>query len=89
VILEDLGKRSSLQLGEQVDKAGVRLGVLQKGIENAVAESMQVHAAGRLEEFEKTLDELARKSVDRCRGMLAGGLNSLARSLGEQFRLDD
>jgi hypothetical protein len=88
VILEELGKRSSQQLKEQVDEAGVRLGVMQKGIENAVAESMQVHAAGRLEEFEKTLDELARKSVDRCRGALAGGLNSLARSLGERFRLD-
>ena len=34
-------------------------------------------------------DDLSKRSVERCRGALANGLNSLARSLGEQFRLDD
>jgi hypothetical protein len=50
---------------------------------------MRLQAAGTLESFEKSLDDLSKKSVERCRGALANGLNSLARSLGEQFRLED
>jgi len=76
-------------LTEQVDEASVRLGIIQKGIENAVSESMRLQAAGTLESFEKSLEDLSRKSVERCRGVLANGLTSLARNLGEQFRLED
>src|SRR5215472_11319052 len=89
VILQELGTRSAKELTEQVDEAAVRLGIIQKGIENAVSESMRLQAAGTLETFEKNLDELSKKSVERCRGALANGLNSLARNLGEQFRLED
>jgi len=88
VILEELGARSAKDLQSQVDEAGVRLGIIQTGIENAVSESMRVQAAGTLESFERSLDELSRKSVERCRGALASGLNSLVRSLGDQFRLE-
>jgi hypothetical protein len=88
VILQELSTRSAKELTEQVDDAAVRLGIIQKGIENAVSESMRLQAAGTLETFEQNLNELSRKSVERCRGALANGLNSLARNLGEQFRLD-
>jgi hypothetical protein len=88
VILEELGTRSAKDLQSQVDEAGVRLGIIQQGIENAVSESMRVQAAGTLEAFEGSLDQLSRKAVERCRGALASGLNSLVRSLGDQFRLD-
>jgi hypothetical protein len=88
VILGELGTRSTQKLENQVEQAGARLGIIQKEIENAVSESMQVQAAGTLEAFEQSLDELARKSVERCRGALASGLNSLVRSLGDQFRLE-
>jgi hypothetical protein len=88
VILEELGTRSAKDLQEQVDEAGVRLGIIQKGIENAVSESMRLQAAGTLETFEEDLAQLSRKAVERCRGALASGLNSLVRSLGDQFRLE-
>ena len=88
VILAELGARSAKDLQSQVDEAGVRLGIIQTGIENAVSESMRVQAAGTLEAFEQSLDELARRSVERCRDTLASGLNSLARNLGDQFRLE-
>ena len=88
VILEEFGTRSSQALENQVEQAGAKLGIIQKGIENAVSESIRVQAAGTLEAFEQSLDELARKSVERCRGALASGLNSLVRSLGDQFRLE-
>ncbi len=88
VILEELEKRSAHHLAEQVDKAGVRLESIQKEIENAFSEAMREHAAGTLEAFERSLDEVAGKSVERCRAALASGLNSLVRGLGEQFRLE-
>jgi hypothetical protein len=88
VILEEFGTRSSQALENQVEQAGAKLGIIQKGIENAVSESIRVQAAGTLQAFEQSLDDLARKSVERCRGALASGLNSLVRSLGDQFRLE-
>jgi hypothetical protein len=88
VILDELGTRSTQKLENQVEQAGARLGIIQKETESAVSESMRVQAAGTLEAFEQSLDELARKSVERCRGALVSGLNSLVRGLGDQFRLD-
>jgi hypothetical protein len=88
VILEELGTRSSQKFENQAEQAGARLGNIQKDLENAVSESMRVEAAGALEAFEQRLDELARKSVERCRGALASGLNSLVQSLGNQFRME-
>jgi DNA anti-recombination protein RmuC len=88
VILDELGTRSTQRLENQVAQAGARLGTIQKEFENAVSESMRVQAAGMREAFEQSLDELARKSVERCRVALAGGLNSLVRSLGDQFQLE-
>ncbi len=88
VMLEELGTRSTQKVENQVEQAGARLGIIQKEIENAVSESLRVQAAGTLEAFEQSLDVLARRSVERCRGALASGLNSLVESLGDQFRLE-
>jgi hypothetical protein len=49
---------------------------------------MRVQAAGMLEAFEQSVDELARRSVERCRTALASGLKSLVGSLGDQFQLE-
>jgi glutamyl-tRNA reductase len=88
VILDQLGSRSTQKLEHQVEQAGARLGIIQKEIENAVSESVRMQAAGMLQAFEQSLDELARSSVERCRAALAGGLSSLVRSLGDQFQLE-
>jgi hypothetical protein len=88
VILDQLGSRSTQKLEHQVEQAGARLGIIQKEIENAVSESVRMQAAGMLQAFEQSLDELARSSVERCRTALAGGLSSLVRSLGDQFQLE-
>jgi hypothetical protein len=87
VILEELGIRTTQKLQNQVEQAGARLGTIQKEIENAVSESMRVQAAGMLEAFDQHLDDLARRSVERCRTALASGLNSLMQNLGDQFQL--
>jgi hypothetical protein len=88
VILDQLGTRSTQKLQNQVEQAGARLGIIQKEIENAVSESLRVQAEGMLEAFDEHLDELARRSVERCRTALASGLNSLIRNLGDQFQLE-
>ena len=88
VIFEELGTRSTQKVETQVEQAGARLGIIQKEIEIAVSESMRVQAAGTLEAFEQSLGELARRSVEHCRGALASGLNSLVRALGDHFRLE-
>jgi len=38
-----------------------------------------------LQDFEHSMDELARLSIERWRQRLASGLNTLARNLDEQF----
>lgn len=88
VILDQLGTRSTQKLQNQVEQAGASLGIIQKEIENAVSESLRVQAAGMLEAFDQHLDELARRSVERCRTALASGLNSLMQNLGDQFQLE-
>jgi len=87
-IFQELGTRSTQKVETQVEQAGARLGIIQKEIEIAVSESMRVQAAGTLEAFEQSLGELARRSVEHCRGALASGLNSLVRALGDHFRLE-
>jgi hypothetical protein len=88
VILDQLGTRSTQKLQNQVEQAGARLGIIQKEIENAVSESLRMQAAGMLEAFDQHLDDLARRSVERCRTALASGLNSLMQNLGDQFQLE-
>jgi hypothetical protein len=88
VILDQLGTRSTQRLQNQVEQAGARLGIIQKEMENALSESLRVQAAGMLEAFDQHLDELARRSVERCRTALASGLDSLMQNLGDQFQLE-
>jgi hypothetical protein len=84
-ILEDMGTRGTQRLGEQVNKAAANLEIIQKQVESAVSDSMGAYAAQSLESFEKNLEELAGQAVERCRNVLARGLNSLVQHLGEQF----
>jgi len=85
-ILEDMGTRSTRQLSEQVDKASASLETIQKEIEHAASDSMDAQAARSLETFAQHLDNLAHQAVEQCRGVLARGLNSVLRNLGEQFQ---
>jgi uncharacterized small protein (DUF1192 family) len=87
-MLENLDTRGAGKVAEQVTNASERLAILQTEIEETISESARVLAERMLEAFEKSLDEEARKSVERCRGALAHGVNSLLQSLGEQFQMD-
>lgn len=87
-MLDNLDTRGAGKVAEQVTNASERLAILQTEIEETISESARVLAERMLEAFEKSLDEEARKSVERCRGALAHGVNSLLQSLGEQFQMD-
>jgi hypothetical protein len=85
--LSELGTRNAKELGDQLDEASANLKIIQKGIEGSVSESLGIQVADTLRSFEHSMDELAQLSVERWRIAFAGGLNSLVRTLGEQFVL--
>jgi hypothetical protein len=87
VVLSELGTRNAQELRNQLDEASANLQTIQKGIEASVSESLRVQVAETLQSSEHRMEELAQQSVERWQLALASTLNSLARTLGEQFRL--
>jgi hypothetical protein len=85
VALNELATRSSQELGNQLDEASANLNVVQKKMEASVSESLKIQVTETLQSFERSMEELAQKCADRWRIAFAGGLNSLVRTLGEQF----
>jgi hypothetical protein len=87
VVLSELGTRNVQELQKQLDGASANLQTMQKGIEASVSESLRIQVAETLQSFDHRMEELAQQSVERWQLALASTLNSLARTLGEQFRL--
>ena len=87
-ILEDLATRSVQVLGSQLEETSTNMRVIQDGIVVSVSESLKAQAAEALQTFERSMEHLARLSVERWRLKFEGGLNALAKSLNEQFRVD-
>ena len=87
VVLSELGARNVQELQNQLDEASANLQTIQKGIEASVSESLRMQVAATLQSFEHRMDELAQQSAERWRLALASALNSVARTLGDQFRL--
>jgi hypothetical protein len=86
-ILQEAATRHHLALGKQLDEACANMTTFQKGVITTVSEALRGQTAEALHDFERSMDVLARESVERWRMTLAGGLNSLVRSLGEQFQV--
>ena len=87
VVLSELGTRSVQELQNQLDGASASLQTMQKGMEASLSESLRIQVAETLQSFEHRMEELAQQSVERWRLALGGALNSLARVLGDEFRL--
>jgi hypothetical protein len=87
-VLEDLATRSVQVLGSQLEETSTNMRVIQDGIIVSVSESLKAQAAEALQTFERSMEHLARLSVERWRLKFEGGLNALAKSLNEQFRVD-
>jgi len=87
VALNELATRSAQELANQLDEACANLKIIQHEMEASVSESLKIQISETLQSFECRMDELAGKCVERWRTAFAGGLNSLVRTLGEQFIL--
>lgn len=86
-ILQEAATRHHQALDKQLDEACASMTTFQKGTIASASEALRVQAAEALQDFERSMQLLAEQSVDRLRVILAGGLNSLVKNLGEQFQL--
>jgi len=87
-ILVQLEARSSRDLGVRVESACAQLKTIQQEIEASTAQSLNRQVTETLRIFSGSLQELQQDSVERLRATLMGGLNSVIRNLGEQFRAE-
>jgi hypothetical protein len=87
-LLKELHTRNEKELGKQLDDACSHLKIIQKGIEASASDLLKNQVKDTLKSFEHSMDDLAQHSVERWRRTLAGGLNSLVKTLGEQLRLE-
>ena len=84
-LLKVLESRGTQELGSQVNEARARLDIIQSEIETEVSASLQSQVAQTLASFERSLDDLARQSLDQWRGTMSRSLNSVLRGLSEQL----
>jgi hypothetical protein len=87
--LGQLAAHSGKLLSDQLDEASGKMTIVQKGIVASVSESLSNQATNALQAFERSMEGMAKLSVERCRLKLAANLSALAKSLGEQFQLED
>ncbi len=86
-ILEELTTRSAKTLADQQDGACENMRIVQKETVSSASDSLKAEAASALEAFERSMEEVAKLSAERWRLKLAGGLNALAKGLGEQLQM--
>jgi hypothetical protein len=79
--------RNAQTLGDQTREACETIKVVQKEAVTSVSQAWQRQAAEALQEFEHSMQELAKEALERWRLTLASGLNAVLKSLSEQFQL--
>ena len=84
-MLQEFTARGAEVLGNQMDETAGNLRVVQEGIVASVSDSLKTQSAEALHDFEHSVDELARGSIERWRNRLTDGLNALVKNLGEHF----
>jgi len=85
--LGQLTERTADMLVQQMDHTSEKVSIALKAIVASASESLSDQTGNALQAFEHSMDETAKLSVERWRQKLAGNLNALAKSLGEQFQL--
>ena len=85
-IFEELTTRSVNVLAQQLQESTDNMATIQNGIVSSVSDSLKVQAANASQAFERSLAELTKLSVERCRLRLEEGLKAVSQSLNEQFR---
>lgn len=85
--LAQLTDRTAEMLSYQMDQTSEKVSIALKAIVASASESLKEQTAKASHDFDHSIDEMARLSVERWRLKLAGNLNALAKGLGEQFQL--
>lgn len=83
--LQQLTSHGATMLSDQLDQASEKMTVAEQSAVAAVSESLSEQVANALLSFEKSIDQQAKRSVEGWRLRLAAGLNTLAKSIGDQF----
>ncbi len=86
-IHEEFTTRCGKALELQLEQASGEMGSVQNATVASVSESLKIQTADALQTFDRSIEQLARLSIERYRLSLEGGLNALARSLHEQFAI--
>ena len=87
-VLEELTKRSVVALAQQLDDAAGTMKAKQDSLTTAFSESLNVRKTSAIQAFERSMEDLARASVERWRAKFEAGLQGLLKSLNEQFRAE-
>jgi len=84
-VLEELTARSVQLLGDQLHETNERMKTTQHEIVTGLSEELKGQTANLQHSFERSLEHLARASVERCRLKLDGAFSALSENLSEQF----
>ncbi len=87
-VVEQWMERIVKELRDQLQAAREDMKIIQAGTVAHVSESLKGQSAEALQSFERSMQELASHCVEGWRIKLAGGLNALAKNIGEQFQLE-
>jgi hypothetical protein len=87
-ICKEASNRNLEALAKQLDEACANMITFQKGTVASASDALRTERTEALRLFERSMEELAAQSVERWRQTLAGGLNSLIKSLADQFQLE-
>lgn len=86
--LKDLQTRGSNEAGSKLDEVCSQLRTIQNRIENSFSGSLKSQGEEAVQSFEQQIEELAQQSVERWRLALAKHLDSVAKTLGQEFRVE-
>jgi len=84
--LKDLQARSSNEAEARLSEMCGQLRTIQNRIEDSFSGSLQAQGLEAVQSIAQQFEELAQQSLERWRLALAGDLNSVANSLGQQLR---
>jgi hypothetical protein len=84
-MLQEFTARSAQVLGHQMDETAGNMRIVQEGIVASVSDSLRAQSADALQDFEHSMDEMARLSMESWRHRLGSGLSALVKNLGEHF----
>jgi len=88
VALKDLQIRGSKEAATRLDEVCGQLRTIQNRIENSFSGSLKSQGEDAVQAFGQEIEGLARESVEKWRIALAKHLDSVARTLGQEFRAE-